>query len=125
VEAVTAAYRLPKGTDENVAARTAAIEQAMHSATVAPFEIARAAAAVAELAATVAERGNTNAVADAAVAAVLASAVCRASALTVRVNVPALRDMHAGARFDAEAMAFAAAAAAAAGRAVTRAGEPA
>ena len=86
VEAVTAAYRLPKGTKEE------AIERAILRATEVPLEIARATAAVADLAATVAERGNTNAVADAAVAALLAECVCHAAAVTVRVNAPALHD---------------------------------
>jgi formiminotetrahydrofolate cyclodeaminase len=90
VEAVTAAYRLPKGTAEEASTRAAAIERAIRHATEVPMEIARAAAAVAALAASVAERGNTNAVADAAVAAFLAECVCRAAALTVRVNAPAL-----------------------------------
>jgi glutamate formiminotransferase/formiminotetrahydrofolate cyclodeaminase len=92
VEAVTGAYRLPKGTEEEASTRAAAIEQATRHATEVPLEIARASAAVAELAASVAERGNTNAVADAAVAALLAECVCRAAALTVRVNAAALRD---------------------------------
>jgi formiminotetrahydrofolate cyclodeaminase len=91
-EAVSAAYKLPKATPEAASVRAAAIERAMTPATQSPLEIARAAADVAELAATVAERGNRNAVADAAVAALLADAACRAAALTVSVNTPALRD---------------------------------
>ena len=117
VDAVGAAYRLPKATEDDAVARTAAIERAMLAATEAPLEIARAAAHVAELAAIVAERGNRNAVADAAVAVLLAESVCRASALTVGVNVGALRDTHAGLRLEREA----GAASDAAGRAVARA----
>jgi glutamate formiminotransferase/formiminotetrahydrofolate cyclodeaminase len=74
--------------------RAAAIERATLRATEVPLQIARAAAAVADLAATVAARGNTNAVADAAVAALLAECVCRAATLTVRVNAAALHDTH-------------------------------
>ena len=92
VEAVTAAYRLPKKTEEEASTRAAAIERAILRATEVPLEIARATAAVADLAATVAERGNTNAVADAAVAALLAECVCNAATLTVRVNAAALHD---------------------------------
>lgn len=103
--AVSAAYRLPKGTGEAAATRAAAIESAMLPATQSPLEIARAGADVAELAADVAEQGNRNAVADAAVAAVLAEAACRAAALTVRVNAPALRDAHAATTFAREAVA--------------------
>ena len=93
VDAVTEAYKLPKGSGEASATRGAAVERAMRGATLVPRDIARAAATVAELAADVAERGNVNAVADAAVAAVLAESVCRAAALTVRINLPALPDL--------------------------------
>jgi glutamate formiminotransferase/formiminotetrahydrofolate cyclodeaminase len=92
VEAVTAAYRLPKRTEEDAAARAAAIEHAMLRATEVPLEIARATATVAELAADVATRGNTNAVADAAVAVLLAESVCSGASLTVRINAALLRD---------------------------------
>jgi glutamate formiminotransferase/formiminotetrahydrofolate cyclodeaminase len=91
-DAVSAAYRLPRGTVEAESERAATIQRAMLPATQSPLAIARAAADVAELAAIVAERGNRNAVADAAVAAVVAEAACRAAALTVRVNAPALSD---------------------------------
>jgi formiminotetrahydrofolate cyclodeaminase len=122
VEAVAAAYRLPRTPAGVAADRADAIDRAMYDATEAPADIARAAAAVAELAATIAERGNRNAVADAAVAALLADAVCRASALTVRVNVPALRDPSAGRRLERAADGFAQAAKASAERAVAAAG---
>jgi glutamate formiminotransferase/formiminotetrahydrofolate cyclodeaminase len=91
-DAVAAAYKLPKGTAEAASMRATTIERAMVPATQSPLEIARAAADVAEAAAIVADHGNRNAVADAAVAALLADAACRAAALTVRVNAPALSD---------------------------------
>jgi formiminotetrahydrofolate cyclodeaminase len=103
-EAVASAYKRPRGTQDAAAARAEAIERAMVPATESPLAIARAAADVVELAATVAERGNVNAVADAAVAALLAEAVCRAAALTVRVNAPSLRDPQARLRLAEEAM---------------------
>ena len=105
VDAVAAAYKRPKGTAEAASMRTAAIESAMVAATRSPLEIARAAADVAELAAAVAERGNRNAVADAAVAVLLADAACRAAVLTVRVNTPALRDVHTATTLVREAVA--------------------
>jgi glutamate formiminotransferase/formiminotetrahydrofolate cyclodeaminase len=103
VDAVALAYRLPKSPEDAASARITAIERAMLASTEAPLEIARAAARVAELGADVAERGNRNAVADAAVAVVLAQSVCRAAALTVGVNVPALRDAQAGLRLERDA----------------------
>src|SRR5688500_9833303 len=118
VDAIAAAYRLPKSPQDAASARAAAIDRSMLQATEAPLEIARAAAGVAEIAANVAERGNRNAVADAAVAAVLASSVCRSAALTVRVNVPALRDPQAGERLSADASTAEHTAASAASRAL-------
>jgi len=123
-DAVSAAYRLPKETAEATSARAAAIERAMAPATQSPLEIARAAADVAELAAIIAERGNRNAVADAAVAAVLAEAACRAAALTVRVNAPALGDAQAGLMLAAEAVAHGDRAANATARAVAAVERP-
>jgi formiminotetrahydrofolate cyclodeaminase len=120
-EEVAAAYKLPKQTEEAVVIRNEAIHHAMLLATEAPLEVARAAASVAQLAADVAERGNTNAVADAAVAALLAESVCKAALLTVRVNVVALNDPSESLRLKREAVAFVSTASAAATRAVAAA----
>ena len=119
--AVGAAYRLPRATEEEAAARAAAIQRAMLPATETPLDIAAAACAVTELAADVAERGNSNAVADAAVAALLAESVCRAAALTVRANVAALNDLSAARRLERAAIALATTASAAAARATAAA----
>jgi formiminotetrahydrofolate cyclodeaminase len=118
VEAVTAAYKLPKGTEKEASTRAAAIQRAILRATEVPLEIATSAAAVADLAAGVAERGNKNAVADAAVAVLLAECVCRATALTARVNAVALHDTQNRLRLTNEAAALCEAAADATARAV-------
>ena len=67
-----------------------------------PLDTARACARVAELAALVATKGNTNAVSDAGVAALLADAACRGAAYNVRINVAALDDKSKGAALVAE-----------------------
>src|SRR5690349_2975774 len=67
-DAVVAAYRLPKVTDEEKAARKAAVREAMRGATEVPLETARAAFALIPLARTIAEHGNPNAKSDASVA---------------------------------------------------------
>ena len=64
--AVSAAYKLPSEPDDAANARQAAITDALLGAAEVPLETARACAQVAELAATCATKGNTNAVSDAA-----------------------------------------------------------
>ncbi|MDQ4081037.1 MAG: cyclodeaminase/cyclohydrolase family protein, partial [Gemmatimonadota bacterium] len=101
--AVTEAYRMPKEPADAAAARQQAIERALLGAAEVPLETARACAEVARLAGIVAERGNTNAVSDAGVAALLAEAACRGAAYNVRINVAALPNRAAGASLAAEA----------------------
>ena len=90
------AYKLPKETDEQLAARTQAIDDALIGAAQVPMETARACAAVAALAQEAAEKGNTNAASDAGVAALLAQAACRGAIYNVRINVSSLSDKSLG-----------------------------
>jgi glutamate formiminotransferase/formiminotetrahydrofolate cyclodeaminase len=94
--AVSAAYKLPKDTNDQRTQRAAAITTALVGASEVPLETARACAAVSSLAALVAEKGNPSAVSDAGVAALLADAACRGAAYNVRVNIAALSDPAAG-----------------------------
>ncbi|MGZ8378302.1 MAG: glutamate formimidoyltransferase [Gemmatirosa sp.] len=105
-ERVSAAYKLPKEPDAAAEARERAIHEALLGAAEVPLETARAAAEVAELAAAVAERGNSNAVSDAGVAALLAEAACKGAGYNVRINVAALEDRSAGEPLAAEARAL-------------------
>jgi glutamate formiminotransferase/formiminotetrahydrofolate cyclodeaminase len=93
---VSEAYKLPKEPAEAAARRAAAVTSALLKAAEVPLETARAAVEVGELAAMVAEKGNTNAVTDAGVAALLAAAACKGAAYNVRVNVQALDDRSKG-----------------------------
>jgi glutamate formiminotransferase / formiminotetrahydrofolate cyclodeaminase len=95
-EAVTTAMKLPKEPPEAAARRTAAIDQALMGAAQVPLETAQACVAVAELAARAATKGNTNAVSDAGVAALLAEAACRGAAYNVRINVAGMSDRSHG-----------------------------
>jgi formiminotetrahydrofolate cyclodeaminase len=88
---------------EPAAARVDAIDRALIGAAEVPLDTARLCAEVVELAEAVAARGNTNAVSDAGVAALLADAACRGAAYNVRINVAALHDRTPGARLAAEA----------------------
>jgi glutamate formiminotransferase / formiminotetrahydrofolate cyclodeaminase len=100
--AVSEAYRMPKESAEAAAARQRAVQRALIGAAEVPLETARVCAQVTELAFAVAARGNTNAVSDAGVAAVLADAACRGAAYNVRINVAALPDRTSGAPLAAE-----------------------
>jgi formiminotetrahydrofolate cyclodeaminase len=123
-EQVAAASRMPKEPEEAAAARAFAVREALLGAARVPLETARTAAEVAELAAVVAEKGNTNAATDAGVAALLAEAACKGAAYNVRVNVAALDDKAPGLPLAEEARALverAARASAAAQAAVERA----
>jgi formiminotetrahydrofolate cyclodeaminase len=87
-----AAYGLPKLTDEDKAARGAAIQHALRAATEAPLACARACADVIKLSMRAAEVGNRNVISDAGVGALAAQAALRSAALNVDINVPSLQD---------------------------------
>ncbi len=114
---VSSAYKLPKATTDEQTARDAAIQAALMHAAAIPLDTARACAAVAALAATCAEKGNTNAASDAGVSALLALAACTGAAYNVRINVASMTDKTAGAPLAAEALRLVAATEADAARA--------
>ena len=93
---VSEAHKLPKEPADAAARRTEAVTNALVKAAEVPLETARAAVEVAQLAALVAEKGNTNAVTDAGVAALLAHASATGAAYNVRVNVQAMEDKSRG-----------------------------
>jgi len=101
--AVSAAYKMPSEPDDAANKRKAAITDALLGAAEVPLETARACARVAELAVTCAVKGNTNAVSDAGVAALLAEAACRGAVYNVRINVASLEDRSRGAGLVEEA----------------------
>ena len=114
---VSAAYKLPAETEEQKAQKLRQIDDALMHAAEVPLEAVRACAGVAELAAIVAEKGNTNAASDAGVAALLAEAGCVGAAYNVRINVSSLSDRTRGAALASEAMQLAESARAASKRA--------
>ncbi|MFL5556905.1 MAG: glutamate formimidoyltransferase [Gemmatimonadaceae bacterium] len=93
---VAEAYKLPKEPAAAAARRADAVSTALLKAAEVPLDTARASVEVAALAALVAEKGNTNAVTDAGVAALLAHAAAKGAAYNVRVNVQALEDKSSG-----------------------------
>lgn len=89
-QAVVDARRLPKDSEADREARTAALRSAMVDATGVPLRTATVAADVLDLALRIAPIGNRNAVSDAGVAAQLAVAALRGALLNVRINLPYL-----------------------------------
>jgi len=89
---VVASYRKPKATDEEKAARKAAIQNAMHVATKIPLETMKACAALLRLAAIVSTNGNTNAASDMYVATLLAQAALKGARSNVDINLGGISD---------------------------------
>ncbi len=90
---VSQAYQMPRETDEEKAARSEAIQEALKKATVVPMQVAEACVQVLELCTPAAEKGNVNAVSDAGVAALMAEAGLRSAALNVLINTHAIKDV--------------------------------
>jgi formiminotetrahydrofolate cyclodeaminase len=87
-----ATYALPKETDEQKSARSAAIQSALHEATEIPLVCARSCAEAIELSRIAAEKGNIAAISDAGVAAMAANSGLKSAALNVHINVAGLKD---------------------------------
>lgn len=91
-DAVMAAYRLPKATDDDRTARSAAIQSALRGATTIPLDTLRACAAALEHARAVADYGNRSAESDVGVAIGLLKAAAVGAAANVRANLAGLKD---------------------------------
>ncbi|MCD6553224.1 MAG: cyclodeaminase/cyclohydrolase family protein [Anaerolineae bacterium] len=89
---VSKAYKMPRQTEEEKAARRAAIQAALKDATAVPMKVAEACVKVLDLCIPAAEKGNVNAVSDAGVAALMAEAGLRSAALNVLINLGAIKD---------------------------------
>lgn len=89
---VMAAYRLPKAGDEEKAARSLAIQQALKEAAALPMAVADCCAAVLTVARRMLAIGNANAASDAAVAGRLAHTAMWAAIYNVRINLGSIKD---------------------------------
>jgi formiminotetrahydrofolate cyclodeaminase len=99
---VSAAYKLPKGTEEEKAARTAAIQQALRGATDVPLKVARAAGAVLPLTQIAQAKANPNVASDARVAEFLARAGLDGAIANVEINLGSIQDTEYTLRVRAE-----------------------
>ena len=91
-QAVMSAFRMPKETDEQKAARSKAIQEATRGATEVPLEVHRRTVDLIELAHQAARKGNVNSISDAGVAAEMARAAAGSAAMNVQINLGGLKD---------------------------------
>lgn len=86
------AFGLPKGTDEEKAARTKAIQEATLYAIEVPFRVMNLCLESMEVIKAMAEHGNPNSVSDAGVGALAARSAVMGAFLNVKINASGLKD---------------------------------
>ena len=89
---VIAAFKLPKGTEQERNNREGAIQEALINATLVPLDVARDAFKIIELAGKVVKQGNKNAVTDAAVAVMMARTAALSALYNVKINLASIKD---------------------------------
>jgi formiminotetrahydrofolate cyclodeaminase len=91
-DGVMAAYKLPKGSDEEKKQRAERIQQALEAAIAAPLNVMRLCTEAADHATVIASFGNTNAASDIRVAAELLTAGLRGARANVDINLASLKN---------------------------------
>ena len=89
---IIGAYKLPKGTEEEKAVRSAAIQAATKTAALVPYRIGELACELFDLAETVIDKGNKGAVTDGAIAVINALAAIRTAFLNVKINLGSIKE---------------------------------
>ena len=89
---VMASFRLPKGTDEEKAARTLRIQEAYEVAAAVPLQLASRCVQLMELAEDATAMGNAHAASDGYSAGMLLFAAALAAMANVRINAAGLKD---------------------------------
>lgn len=92
--AVAACYAMPRNTEAEKSARTAALQDALKGATEVPFLLAEKCLDLLRLIEPVAAKGNVNVVSDAATALYLARAAFHSALINVNINLKSLKDAH-------------------------------
>ena len=100
---IMSAFGMPKGTDEEKALRSAAIQDATLYATQVPLHTMKASYHVFGLCRAMAEEGNPNSVSDAGVGALAARAAVLGAGLNVKINAAGLKDRATADKLVAEA----------------------
>lgn len=89
---VMKAFKLPKETDEDKAIRSEAIQEGTKYAATVPLEVARAAYTIMEQSKIVVEKGNSNAITDGAVSAMMARTAVLSALMNVKINLTTIKD---------------------------------
>lgn len=105
---IMAVFAMPKSTDEEKAARSAALQEATLYATEVPLRTMKAAVRVFPLVRAMAETGNPNSVSDAGVGALAARSAVLGACLNVKINAAGLKDRERAGALVAEAESIAA-----------------
>ena len=100
---IMAAFGLPKGTEEEKAARAQAIEEATLFASQVPLRTMKASFKAFEIARAMASEGNPNSVSDAGVGALAARSAVLGACLNVKINAVGLKDQVKASELIAEA----------------------
>lgn len=91
-EAVMAAMKLPRGTEDEKSRRRREMQKALRGAAEVPLETAHRCRDVLRLSMEAAQSGSRSAITDAGVSALVAHAALQAAALNVRINLASLTD---------------------------------
>lgn len=100
--AVSAVFAMPKDTDEEKAARSAAMQEALKGCTKTPFEMMELAAKALELTDSVVGRSNSSAASDLGCAALSLKAAIQGAWLNVLINIGGLKDQVFAGQYRAE-----------------------
>ena len=100
---IMAVFAMPKATDEEKAARSAALQDATLYATQVPLKTMKAALRVFEIVKAMADIGNPNSVSDAGVGALAARSAVLGAQLNVKINAAGLKDRATAEALTAEA----------------------
>lgn len=91
-DGVMKAFGMAKDTDDEKAARSAAIQEAMKDATAVPLAVAKSTFDLMEPIKAVVLKGNSNAVTDGAVAAMMARTAVLSALYNVKTNLASIKD---------------------------------
>jgi methenyltetrahydrofolate cyclohydrolase len=104
--AVAEAYKLPKASESDKAARTEAIQKALQYASEVPLKVAQAAHEISQLAVIATQKSNPNVASDARVAVLLANAARDGAIANVEINLQSITDGDFVERMQDELQAF-------------------